>query len=54
MLSPEQVACEALDAAASGRTMWVPGKPYKLAAAVLSVVPQRIGRRISAALAPQR
>lgn len=54
MLSPEQVATEALDAAASGRTMCVPGKPYKLSAAVLSVLPHRIGRRIFAALAPQR
>lgn len=54
LLSPERVAAEALDAAAAGKSTSVPGKPYQLSAAVLSVLPRRIGRRIFAALAPQR
>ncbi|WP_165618314.1 SDR family NAD(P)-dependent oxidoreductase [Mycobacterium talmoniae] len=52
MLTPGQVAAEALGAAESGKTMSVPGKRYKVPAALLSVLPHRLGRRIFAAIAP--
>lgn len=54
VLSPERVAAEALQATASGKAMCVPGRQYKLAAAVLALLPDRIGGRIFAGLAPQR
>ncbi|MGV9818920.1 SDR family NAD(P)-dependent oxidoreductase [Nocardia xishanensis] len=54
ILSPERVASEALDAAASGRTMVVPDRMYKVSAAVLGILPRRLGRRLFATLAPRR
>ncbi|MFE6923011.1 SDR family NAD(P)-dependent oxidoreductase [Nocardia sp. NPDC057663] len=53
VLSPERVATDALADAAVGKALSVPGRHYKISAAMLGVLPQRFGRKIFAALAPQ-
>ncbi|MFE5286023.1 SDR family NAD(P)-dependent oxidoreductase [Nocardia sp. NPDC056611] len=54
ILTPERVAAESLDGAADGRAMVVPGRMYKISAALLRVLPRSLGRRLFATLAPQR
>lgn len=54
LLAPERVVSDALADAASGKATSVPGRVYKVPGAVLGVLPRRLGRRIFAALAPER
>lgn len=52
VLTPEQVAHQALNGAAAGRAVVVPGRAYRASAGVLSMLPSRVGLRIFSRLAP--
>lgn len=51
VLTPEQVARDALDAARNGRAESVPGRGYRIAAVLLGVTPRSVLRRFSGATA---
>jgi len=53
VLTPEHVARAALDAAATGRPMSVPGRTYKAYSVVMESLPRSVRRRLSTRIVPQ-